>query len=275
MRQRLTRTLAGWSVLGSRPKMANSKTWPDRVKRHEELAPLWQYYELIPLGWFAASLASKPVSGLRILLDFKAAQPDMELWSSYNVVDQDNFTDAIWKDWNFHTRNLIRTKDKLAQWVDLNDQEVTAIDAVKGTYRWMVTPYYASLMSKTDEKCPIRLQAIPPFRIGARSTRLGVMDVKVSDRRAGISRRDRLRNDVVLADWQKGRHRRRVDRSCDRAGNDGFAWRHQSAPISERASRNDLPNLSAISLNSASVALYLGEMMTVSPATPSTLPPDG
>ncbi|MES0026621.1 MULTISPECIES: arginine 2,3-aminomutase [unclassified Mesorhizobium] len=77
------------------------------------------------------------------------------------LLTKENFTGAAWDDWKFHTRNLIRTKDRLAQWVTLSDDDVTAIDAVKGTYRWMVTPYYASLMSKTDDKCPIRLQAIP------------------------------------------------------------------------------------------------------------------
>lgn len=72
-----------------------------------------------------------------------------------------SFAVEQWRDWRFHMTNLIRNKDGIGQWISLTPAEEAAIDAVRGTYRWMVTPYYASLMDKFNDRCPIRLQALP------------------------------------------------------------------------------------------------------------------
>ncbi|QCO00274.1 arginine 2,3-aminomutase (plasmid) [Azospirillum argentinense] len=76
-------------------------------------------------------------------------------------LDRSQFPDHQWADWRFHMTNLIRSRDALSRWVRLTPAEEDAIDAVNGTYLWMATPYYASLMDKYDDACPIRRQTIP------------------------------------------------------------------------------------------------------------------
>lgn len=77
------------------------------------------------------------------------------------LLDKSSFRAEQWNDWRFHMTNLIRTKEQLRQWVQVTPEEEAAIEAVAGTYRWMATPYYASLMDKFDGNCPIRRQTIP------------------------------------------------------------------------------------------------------------------
>jgi len=66
-----------------------------------------------------------------------------------------------WSDWNWHMSNRIRTVEQLREWVDVNEAEEQAIEKTKESYKFSITPYYASLMDKTDSNCPIRKQAIP------------------------------------------------------------------------------------------------------------------
>lgn len=66
-----------------------------------------------------------------------------------------------WQSWRWHMSHSIKTPDELGKWINITDRERRAIEASSSKYKWRVTPYYASLMSKDDENCPIRLQAIP------------------------------------------------------------------------------------------------------------------
>ena len=66
-----------------------------------------------------------------------------------------------WADWHWHIRNRVNTVETLCQWVDVSDEEAEAIQALSHSYRWSITPYYASLMDAQDRSCPIRLQAVP------------------------------------------------------------------------------------------------------------------
>ncbi|CDG90458.1 arginine 2,3-aminomutase [Xenorhabdus bovienii] len=79
-------------------------------------------------------------------------------------LSKESFSDEEWNDPKFQLRNLIKTSEGLEKWVALTDGERKAIEAVKGKYLWQSTPYYASLMDKHDENCPIRLQTIPHLR---------------------------------------------------------------------------------------------------------------
>ena len=69
-----------------------------------------------------------------------------------------------WSSWVWHMTNSIRTVEQLKQWVDITQEEEEAIKACEGKYKWSITPYYASLMDKSDQSCPVRLQAIPSLR---------------------------------------------------------------------------------------------------------------
>ncbi len=66
-----------------------------------------------------------------------------------------------WSDWKYHLKNAIKKPEQLSEWVNVSEGELKGIEDTKGQYLWMVTPYYASLMEKDNEHCPIRLQAIP------------------------------------------------------------------------------------------------------------------
>jgi lysine 2,3-aminomutase len=67
----------------------------------------------------------------------------------------------IWSDWRSQLQHRITTVEQLRQWINVTEREEQAIKAVAGKYRWSITPYYASLMDKDDENCPVRLQAVP------------------------------------------------------------------------------------------------------------------
>ena len=67
----------------------------------------------------------------------------------------------VWHDWRSQLRHRITTVEQLRQWINVTEREEQAIEACAGKYRWSVTPYYASLMDKDDDQCPIRQQAVP------------------------------------------------------------------------------------------------------------------
>ncbi|GHG54063.1 arginine 2,3-aminomutase [Streptomyces griseocarneus] len=68
---------------------------------------------------------------------------------------------AEWDDWRWHMRKRINTTEKARRWLRLTPDEEKAIADSAGTYRWSITPYYASLMDPDDPACPVRLQAVP------------------------------------------------------------------------------------------------------------------
>jgi lysine 2,3-aminomutase len=71
-----------------------------------------------------------------------------------------------WSDWRWQMKHLIRSVADLEHWITLSESERAGIEKTKSFYKWMVTPYYASLMHPTDDTCPIRLQSIPHVREG-------------------------------------------------------------------------------------------------------------
>jgi lysine 2,3-aminomutase len=74
---------------------------------------------------------------------------------------KDSYDSTDWNNWKFQLKNSIRNAEQMAEWVNLTDHEKEAIDAVKDKYRWIVTPYYASIMNPENENCPVRLQSLP------------------------------------------------------------------------------------------------------------------
>ena len=51
--------------------------------------------------------------------------------------------------------------DQLKQFIEISDDTAAALKRTKDLFKWGTTPYYASLMDKTDINCPVRLQAVP------------------------------------------------------------------------------------------------------------------
>lgn len=64
-----------------------------------------------------------------------------------------------WHDWRWQLRNRLRTREELAAYIDLTTDEEKAL--TEPIFTVGVTPYFASLMDRTDPNCPIRRQVIP------------------------------------------------------------------------------------------------------------------
>lgn len=64
-----------------------------------------------------------------------------------------------WQDWHWQLENRIDDVELLGQILDLSPKERWDIAQVGKTYRWAISPYYASLIGPGD--CPIRMQSVP------------------------------------------------------------------------------------------------------------------
>jgi lysine 2,3-aminomutase len=58
-------------------------------------------------------------------------------------------------------QHRIRSAAELAAWVPPTDDERAAVTALADRFRFVITPYYASLMDPADPDCPIRRQVVP------------------------------------------------------------------------------------------------------------------
>jgi len=70
-------------------------------------------------------------------------------------------TPGDWSDWTWQMQRRIRSAEELAAWVRPTDDERRAIDALAARFRFVITPYYASLMDPDDPACPVRRQVVP------------------------------------------------------------------------------------------------------------------
>ncbi len=66
-----------------------------------------------------------------------------------------------WNDWHWQVRNRLDSADKIAEVIDITEEEKAEIEKVMHGFRVGITPYYASLMDRQDPNDPIRLQAVP------------------------------------------------------------------------------------------------------------------
>ncbi len=68
---------------------------------------------------------------------------------------------ADWSDWGWQMRERVRDAQGLAEWIRPSEDERRAIDALADRFRFVITPYYASLMDPDDPACPVRRQVVP------------------------------------------------------------------------------------------------------------------
>ncbi len=73
----------------------------------------------------------------------------------------ENINKKDWNDWKWQGKHSITTIQELERYIEIDKEEKEEIIKTEKTYRWKITPYFASLMSKEDKNCPIRLQSIP------------------------------------------------------------------------------------------------------------------
>jgi lysine 2,3-aminomutase len=72
-----------------------------------------------------------------------------------------------WEDWTWQMRNRIRDASGLADYIDPTRDELRAIEDLAASFRFVITPYYASLMERGNPDCPLRRQVVP---VGAEMT---------------------------------------------------------------------------------------------------------
>src|SRR6185503_3825758 len=59
-------------------------------------------------------------------------------------------TDTEWNDWRWQLRHSFRGLDALERILDLSDDERSAIERNRNSLPNAITPYYASLLARTD-----------------------------------------------------------------------------------------------------------------------------
>ncbi|MGI6626940.1 MAG: lysine 2,3-aminomutase [Bacillota bacterium] len=70
-------------------------------------------------------------------------------------------TEEQWNDWHWQWRNRIEDVETLSKVVDLSPEAIEGVNTALSRVQMAITPYYASLIDPHNEKCPIRLQAVP------------------------------------------------------------------------------------------------------------------
>jgi lysine 2,3-aminomutase len=78
-----------------------------------------------------------------------------------HVMDVMGASEEDWTNYRWHIKNRISDVETLSKIAHLGAEESEGIRLTSRRYRWAVSPYYASLMKRTDRDCPIRKQAIP------------------------------------------------------------------------------------------------------------------
>jgi lysine 2,3-aminomutase len=66
-----------------------------------------------------------------------------------------------WSDWRWQWRNRIESVEELSKVIPLTEEAAEGINTALQKVRMAITPYYASLIDSDDERCPIRMQAVP------------------------------------------------------------------------------------------------------------------
>ena len=72
-----------------------------------------------------------------------------------------NVSQEDWNDWIWQIRNRITTKEDLAKYIKLTEEEEAVFEKKGFSFRMAVTPHYLSLINRNDPYDPVRLQAIP------------------------------------------------------------------------------------------------------------------
>ncbi len=66
-----------------------------------------------------------------------------------------------WTNWTWQMQNRVRGAAELSRYIDPTDDELQAIEKLAQTFRFVITPYYASLMERSNPACPLRRQVVP------------------------------------------------------------------------------------------------------------------
>jgi len=74
-----------------------------------------------------------------------------------------NAEEKDWQDWHWQVRRRINEISVLKEFINLDEDEIRAIEEVGQRFRWAVSPYYLSLIDTDNKQDPLYLQSIPTF----------------------------------------------------------------------------------------------------------------
>jgi lysine 2,3-aminomutase len=74
---------------------------------------------------------------------------------------RDDIGSLHWSSWTWQMQHRIRAAAELSRFIRPTDDESRAIAALSERFRFVITPYYASLMDPADPECPVRKQVVP------------------------------------------------------------------------------------------------------------------
>ncbi|MFW5984933.1 MAG: KamA family radical SAM protein [Halanaerobiaceae bacterium] len=80
------------------------------------------------------------------------------------ITPPEGVTKEKWNDWQWQVKNSITTVQKLAEYIDVDDDLRKEIEKTESDYRWKITPYFAHLMDDEDIDDSLFLQAVPSER---------------------------------------------------------------------------------------------------------------
>jgi lysine 2,3-aminomutase len=69
--------------------------------------------------------------------------------------------DELWNDWQWQSRNSLRSIRQLKDLLPFSSEELQAIGELEVEYKTALAPYYFSLINPEDSQDPIRLQSVP------------------------------------------------------------------------------------------------------------------
>lgn len=75
-----------------------------------------------------------------------------------------NVNDEDWNDWHWQLSNVIRDIPTLKKIIILEENEEDELQRCLQRFKMGITPYYASLINRKYNRCPIRLQAVPSIK---------------------------------------------------------------------------------------------------------------
>ncbi len=80
--------------------------------------------------------------------------------------DEPPLCGSSWNDWRWQLRNSIKNIEELNRVFQLDVHEKERLEELSLKYPFAITPYYLSLVDKTDPRDPIKMQCIPSLQEG-------------------------------------------------------------------------------------------------------------
>lgn len=72
-----------------------------------------------------------------------------------------NSDEEEWDDYRWQLKHAFTRSRDISRLLNLNESETSEIDTVGGKFRFLISPYYLSLINPENSNCPIRKQCIP------------------------------------------------------------------------------------------------------------------